>query len=96
MSTSDGNDVDWDAVGYISSGSYRLTVMQALEDTAATPTKLEEETGIEITHVSRALHRLRDRGLVELLVPDDQQKGRLYALTEKGAQVLPRAQGVTA
>ena len=40
-----------------------------------------------IAHVSRALQRLRERELVDLLVSDDRKKGRVYGLTDRGRNV---------
>ena len=78
---------DWDAIGYVISSKYRVAVLQNLSSGPATPTTIADESGLGITHISRALRRLEDREIIELIVPEDQQKGRLYALTEKGERV---------
>jgi len=58
--------------------------MRRLAQSPAIPKEVKEETGRPYSRVSEALKSLTDRGLVELLVPEDQKKGRLYSLTERG------------
>lgn len=79
--------VDWDAVGYVIASKYRIAVVETLASNPETPTAIAEETDLGITHISRALRRLEERDVIELIVPEDQQKGRLYDLTEKGERV---------
>ena len=79
--------LDWDTAGFIEASSYRRRIVEALQDGSATPSELEEQTGVTITHVSRALRRLRQRGVVELLVDEDRAKGRLHGLTDAGEVV---------
>ncbi len=79
--------VDWDSIGYVISSKYRIAVLRNLSSGPATPTNIADESGLGITHISRALRRLEDRDIIELIVPEEQQKGRLYALTEKGEAI---------
>lgn len=89
MSTdSDPDSTDWGAVGFVLAGKYREPILQALADGPQMPTELVDETDIRMDSASSNLADLRERGLVELLSPDDQEKGRVYALTEKGEAVL--------
>lgn len=90
MSESDTkpSTVDVAAVDIIQSSTYRQRVMQALRERARTPTELAEECDLSIAHVSRALSELRDRDLVELLVPEEQRKGRIYGVTDGGREVF--------
>lgn len=81
---------DWDTIGYVISSRYRVTVMRRLVDSPATPSKIANEAAVATTHISRALRELRERGLVELLVPEDRQKGRVYGVTETGSAVWER------
>lgn len=74
----------WDEIGYVISSDYRVAVLRRLADGPATPSRLAEDTGIGIAHVSRALQGLREHSLVTLLVPESRKKGRLYGITEKG------------
>lgn len=78
---------DWNLIGYIISSQYRVSVLSRLAESPATPTRIAEDTDIPVTHVSRALGGFRERGLVELLVPEDRKKGRIYGITERGREV---------
>ncbi|WP_410764776.1 ArsR family transcriptional regulator [Haloferax sp. DFSO60] len=76
----------WNAAGYIASSRYRLAVCEYLDDNGSgLPSRIASDTGLAQPHVSRALSELRDKEIVELLVPESQQKGRLYGLTELGS-----------
>lgn len=76
---------DWDLIGFVISSQYRLVVLRQLTDGPASPSMIADESGHQISHISRALNELRARSLVELLVPEDRKKGRIYGLTEQGA-----------
>lgn len=78
---------EWDQIGYVISSKYRIAVLRQLAAEPSTPTTIADESGLGITHISRALRRLREREMVELLVPEARQKGRLYAMTELGESV---------
>jgi DNA-binding MarR family transcriptional regulator len=87
----------WDAAGYIASSRYRLAVCEfLLRDGPELPSKIAAELELAQPHVSRALSELRERDVVELLVPESQQKGRLYDLTPEGRTSLVRLQGEAA
>jgi DNA-binding MarR family transcriptional regulator len=77
---------DWDIVGHVISSRHWTLVLGRLADSPATPTPIASDVDIASTHVSRALNSLRDRGLVELLVPEDRRKGRVYGITTKGSE----------
>lgn len=78
---------NWDEVSYVISSSYRVAVLQRLADSPATPSSIASDTGRPITHVSRALQGLRDHDLVDLLVSEERQKGRVYGITDSGTKV---------
>lgn len=78
---------DWDVIGYVISSSHRTVVLGRLADGPATPTQIAKDVDLAITHVSRALQSLRDHDLVELLVPEERRKGRVYAITSAGVDV---------
>lgn len=80
-------DDNWDEVSYVISSSYRVVVLQRLADSPATPSRMAKDTDRPITHVSRALQGLREHDLVDLLVSEDRQKGRVYGITEHGEEV---------
>jgi DNA-binding transcriptional ArsR family regulator len=81
---------DWDQVSYVIRSQYRTAVLRRLVDGPATPSQIAERADFAIAHVSRALGELRSKGLVELLVSEEQRKGRVYGITEDGEQVWDR------
>jgi DNA-binding MarR family transcriptional regulator len=81
---------DWDQISYVIRSQYRTAVLRRLISGPATPSRIAGDTDFAIAHVSRALGELRDQGLAELLVSEDQRKGRLYGVTEEGERVWDR------
>ena len=79
----------WDAVSFVISSNYRMLVFDQLATGPEIPSRItgDEHDHVLIEHVSRALRELRDQELVELLVPDEQEKHRFYGLTEQGERV---------
>jgi DNA-binding MarR family transcriptional regulator len=80
-------DTDWDDISFVISSRYRIATLKRLDTGPATPSQIATDEDAGIAHISRALQRLREYGLVELLVSDDRKKGRVYGLTEKGKRV---------
>ena len=78
---------DWDQVSFVISSTHRIAVLQRLATGPATPSQIADDTGISISHVSRALSSLRDEDLVELLVSEERKKGRVYGITDRGAEI---------
>lgn len=83
---------EWDEIGFVISSRYRVAVLRRLADGPATPSQLATDSGLAIAHISRALRGLRERDLVELLVPEDRKKGRVYGITERGEEVWSQIQ----
>jgi DNA-binding MarR family transcriptional regulator len=83
---------EWNAIGFVISSNYRVTVLRRLNDGPATPSQIANDEDIAITHVSRALRELGERDLVELLVPENRRKGRVYGITEKGERIWEEMQ----
>lgn len=82
------HDTDqWDEYSYVVSSKYRVATITHLSDGPATPSQIATDSGLKITHISRALAELREKGLVDLLVSEDRKKGRVYGLTEDGRAV---------
>lgn len=79
--------VDWDDIGFVISSTYRTAVLRRLSESPSTPSQIGTDQDIAVAHVSRALQQLRDRSMVDLLVPEDRKKGRVYRLSEKGEAV---------
>ena len=81
----------WDVAGYVASSRYRIAVCEYLSEYGpGLPSEIASNTDLAQPHVSRALSELRERDVVELLVPESQQKGRLYDLTDSGRTALDR------
>lgn len=78
---------DWDEVGYVISSTYRIQVLERLAESAAPTSKIAEDIDCGNSHVSRALNDLRERGLVDLLVPESRKKGRIYGITDRGREI---------
>lgn len=83
---------EWDEIGFVISSRYRVAVLRRLAEGPATPSQLASDSGLAIAHISRALRGLRERDLVELLVPEDRKKGRVYGVTERGEEVWSQIQ----
>jgi len=78
----------YDDAGFVLSSEYRVTVLHELSKAPATPSAMADRSGHAIAHISRTLGKLRERGLVDLLVSEDRRKGRIYGLTDYGREVL--------
>jgi DNA-binding MarR family transcriptional regulator len=89
MSNGVDND-EWDLIGFVISSKYRIAVLETLSASPSTPSSIASETGLPITHISRALRGLRERSLVELLVSKHKKKGRIYGITEEGRHLWTR------
>lgn len=83
---------EWNSIGFVISSNYRVTVLRRLNEGPATPSQIASDEDIAITHVSRALRELGERDLVELLVPENRRKGRVYGITEKGERIWKEMQ----
>jgi DNA-binding HxlR family transcriptional regulator len=78
----------WDAASLVVGSKYRTSVLETLTDRPATPSTIESRTDIDIAHVSRSLSTMREERLVELAVPEDTKKGRIYRPTDRGERTL--------
>jgi len=85
--------MDMEEAGRIMNSPRRQRLMGRLKDNPRTPSRLTDELDYaHISSVSAVLSDLREAGLVELLVPEETRKGRVYGLTERGEKVLEFAQ----
>jgi DNA-binding MarR family transcriptional regulator len=82
------SDLDYNALSLVARSQYRQLTVEELEGGPSTPSEIARRTNNDRSPISRALCRLRDEGVVELLVEEETKKGRYYALTEEGHQVL--------
>jgi DNA-binding MarR family transcriptional regulator len=81
------SSTDWDEVSFVIASRYREGVLGRLAAGPAMPSQIAADTGVDISHVSRAVGELRDRSLVELLVSEEKQKGRVYGITDRGSDI---------
>jgi len=79
-------------VSEVITSKYRVAVGEhLLENGPGTPTGIADSVDEKVPHVSRALQELKEKGVVELLVPEARRKGRIYALTDTGSEVMDLA-----
>jgi len=77
----------WENYGFVIASRYRQKVIMSLRNTPKTPAQISSETGISLTHISRALREMTKEEIVECLTPE-RIKGRVYQLTEKGKKIV--------
>lgn len=75
--------VDEDAA-FVVMAPHRTMVLRRLTKGNAIPAQIRDDTGQEYSRISEAANSLRERNLIELVVPDDTKRGRLYSITERG------------
>lgn len=84
----DGSDTPWDELSFIVRSKHRSGVLEYLaEHGPAMPRRIADDTDRPMSNVSHELKNLRDRGVVDLLVDDSVQKGRIYGVTDDGHTV---------
>jgi len=77
-----------DLTRWVLSVDRRVLVLQAMGGSGAVnASDLAERSGRSVQNVSRAIHELEGKGLVECLTPEKQTWKR-YLLTEQGRAVL--------
>lgn len=81
------NEHLYEDLGFILAGSTRRIILNLLKQGFITPSMLAAESKIPLSHVSRSLKELSERGLVICKTPE-RNKGRIYELTEYGDTVL--------
>lgn len=84
------NDEILNLAAWIKVSSYRERVMQNLGTKFKTPTVLAKDSGIKSSHISNVLADLKAKKLVEC-VNEEARKGRLYKVTDLGAEVMMKA-----
>jgi predicted transcriptional regulator len=80
--------MNWTDYSFVIRGQNRKKVLLAL-DSPKTPTQIAEETGLNLSHVSRALRELTEKKLVECVTPKE-RTGRIYQLSSSGKAVRER------
>jgi predicted transcriptional regulator len=73
----------WILYGYVLASTNKIKIIKLLGNQPMVPTQIEKTTGLSLSHISRLLGGLRQKGLVEC-INSEQKKGRLYVLTDIG------------
>jgi len=76
----------WREYGYVVASKYRVKTVQVLTSHPKTPKEISNETHMALSHVSRTLRELTEKGLVICINPDE-VKGRVYELTDSGKRI---------
>lgn len=79
----------WELISKVNSSEYRKKVLESLSESVKTPSMLQKEKNIKISHISRALKELRDINLVKCYTPQV-RKSKLYYITKLGKEVLKK------
>lgn len=79
--------MDVEEYAWLKASDYRENVLLTLADKPRAPKEIAEETEYYLSHVSNTLADLQDHGMAECLTPD-RRKGRLWATTEKGTELV--------
>jgi DNA-binding MarR family transcriptional regulator len=74
-------------LGYIKTSEYRKKTLLELTKGYRIPSEIAKATDIRVTHISRTLKHLKEKGLVKCLNEED-KRGRVYKLTEKGNKIV--------
>jgi len=80
---------NWNSYGFALISKYRRIILRSLLESPKTPTQIANEHYCNVSHISRALRELKEKGLVKCLNPE-RRKGRVYALTDKGLRIAKR------
>lgn len=73
----------WILFGSVIASPHKTSIMKLIKERPLTPTQIQKETKLNLSHISKLLKGLREKGIVECLNPS-QHKGKLYILTERG------------
>lgn len=76
----------WELVSF-AQGHVRKLCLESLASGPKTPHAIAKSSGEHLSHISRALRELMQKGLVECLTPN-LPKNRIYVITTKGKEVL--------
>jgi len=79
-----GNDT-YDTLAYIVGSRYRRLIVSELSPGPSNPTKIAEAHDVPVSHVSRGLGELEERGVVSAYGTNS--RTRVYRLTDHGETV---------
>ena len=72
---------------YVTISKYRERTLKSIGDEVKIPTNIAKDSGIRTNHISKVLHELKSKEIVEC-INEEAHKGRLYRLTSTGKDVL--------
>lgn len=78
---------NYEALSVVKASRHRTRVIEELADGPKIPSEMSDDEN-QISRTSEALSDLEEQGLVELIVDENTVRGRLYALTEDGEEIL--------
>lgn len=78
--------VEWDNLGFVMRSKYRKGVFFSLEKPIR-PSQIAKNLDLRLTHVTRVLRELKQKGFVKCLNPKE-IIGRFYVLTEEGKKLI--------
>lgn len=79
-------NIMWKLLSFMQ-GRARKLCLQSLYSGPKIPSAIAASTDLYLTHVSRALKELSERGLVECVTPDA-TKNRIYRITDEGIEIF--------
>lgn len=82
----------WEDFGLVKASRHRQHILRLLLVKPLTPIDVAKALRIHLSQVTRNLRELENRGLIECKTPR-LRKGRLYAITKKGAGVVGQLKG---
>lgn len=80
--------MDWQKYSFVVRVKNRRICLEHL-GSPKTPSQLRDETGLNLSHVSRSLSELEEEGIIECLTPD-LKTGRVYARTDSGEEIAQK------
>lgn len=81
----------WTKSGYVAGSTYRYKVLNCIINLRfATPTKIANNCGIRVNHISKVLRELKEQELIRC-VNEEAHKGRVYTPTNLGEQIFKEA-----
>lgn len=78
----------WELISYAHSQTRRLC-LESLAAGPKTPGTIAKSSERHLSHISRAIRELVEKGLVECMTPN-LPKNRIYKITDKGMEVLKK------
>ena len=82
----------WELLSFIQ-GKNRRLCLEEISEGPKTPGMVAKSHGKHLSHISRALRELEEKGLAECKNPDA-NKNRFYEITDKGKELHDRLQEI--